>query len=131
MFDESGETDEKLDEAERKIFTITDKKISGSAVVIKDLVTRAYELIEKRHGSHVTGLATGYYELDAKTCGLQNGEMIIIAGRPSMGKTSLALNMAEHIGVVEGAPIAVFSLETSRQQLAERFLCSVSAIDAQ
>ncbi|OHB58467.1 MAG: replicative DNA helicase [Planctomycetes bacterium RBG_13_44_8b] len=131
MFDESGETDEKLDEAERKIFTITDKKISGSAVVIKDLVTRAYELIEKRHGSHVTGLATGYYELDEKTCGLQNGEMIIIAGRPSMGKTSLALNMAEHIGVVEGAPIAVFSLETSRQQLAERFLCSVSAIDAQ
>jgi len=130
-FDESGETDEKLDEAERKIFAITDKKISGSAVALKDLVSRAYELIEKREGSHVTGLATGYYELDEKTCGLQNGEMIVIAGRPSMGKTSLALNIAEHVGMVENVSIAIFSLETSRQQLAERFLCSASAIDAQ
>jgi replicative DNA helicase len=130
-FDESGETDEKLDEAERKIFAITDKKISGSAVAIKDLVTHVYELIEKRQGGHVTGLATGYYELDEKTCGLQKGEMIVIAGRPSMGKTSLALNIAEHIGLVEGAPIALFSLETSKQQLAERFLCSISATDAQ
>jgi len=130
-FDESGETDEKLDEAERKIFAITDKKISGSAVALKDLVSRAYELIEKRGGSHVTGLATGYYELDEKTCGLQNGEMIVIAGRPSMGKTSLALNIAEHVGMVENASIAMFSLETSRQQLAERFLSSASAIDAQ
>jgi replicative DNA helicase len=130
-FDESGETDEKLDEAERKIFAITDKKISGSAVALKDLVSRAYELIEKREGGHVTGLATGYNELDEKTCGLQNGEMIVIAGRPSIGKTSLALNMAEHIGLVESAPVAIFSLETSRQQLAERFLCSNSAIDAQ
>jgi replicative DNA helicase len=130
-FDESGETDEKLDEAERKIFAITDKKISGSAIAIKDLVTRAYELIEKREGSHVTGLATGYYELDEKTCGLQDSEMIVIAGRPSMGKTSLALNIAEHIGLVENASVAIFSLETSRQQLAERFLCSASAIDAQ
>jgi replicative DNA helicase len=130
-YDESGETNEKLDEAERKIFAITDKKISGSAVAIKDLVTRAYELIEKREGSHVTGLATGYYELDEKTCGLQNGEMIVIAGRPSMGKTSLALNMAEQIGLVENESVAIFSLETSRQQLAERFLCSRSAIDAQ
>jgi replicative DNA helicase len=130
-FDESGETDEKLDEAERKIFAITDKKISGSVVALKDLVSRAYELIEKREGSHVTGLATGYYELDEKTCGLQNGEMIVIAGRPSMGKTSLALNIAEHVGMVENVSIAIFSLETSRQQLAERFLCSASAIDAQ
>jgi replicative DNA helicase len=130
-FDESGETDEKLDEAERKIFAITDKKISGSAVALKDLVSRAYELIEKREGSHVTGLATGYYELDEKTCGLQNGEMIVIAGRPSMGKTSLALNIAEYVGMVENVSIAIFSLETSRQQLAERFLCSASAIDAQ
>jgi replicative DNA helicase len=130
-FDESGETDEKLDEAERKIFAITDKKISGSAVALKDLITHVYELIEKREGSHVTGLATGYYELDEKTCGLQNGEMIVIAGRPSMGKTSLALNIAEHIGLVESIPVAIFSLETSKQQLAERFLCSSSTIDAQ
>ncbi len=130
-YEESGETSEKLDEAERRIFAVTDKRISGAAVPLKDLVTRAYELIEKRDGKYVTGLATGYHELDDKTCGLQHGEMIIIAGRPSMGKTSLALNIAEHIGAVEKTPVAVFSLEMGQQQLAERFLCSGSAVDAQ
>jgi replicative DNA helicase len=130
-FDGGGESSEKLDEAERKIFAVTDKKISGSASLLKDLVTRSYELIERREGSHVTGLPTGYYELDDCMCGLQGGEMIIIAGRPSMGKTSLALNIAEHIGLIEKLPVAIFSLETGRQQLAERFLCSASATDAQ
>jgi len=127
-----GEPSEKLDEAERKIFAVTDKKITGSATVLKDLVVRAYELIEKREGgSQVTGLATGYYELDDLTCGLQDGEMIVIAGRPSMGKTSLALNIAEHIGVQGKQPVVIFSLEMGRQQLAERFLCSISGIDSQ
>ena len=130
-YDEAGETSQKLDEAERKIFAVTDKNISGAASELKDLVISAYELIEKRKGGHVTGLATGYYELDELTCGLQNGEMIIVAGRPSMGKTSLALNIAEHLGVAEKVPTAIFSLETGRQQLAERFLCSKSSIDAQ
>ena len=130
-YNETGEPGEKLDEAERKIFAVTDKKISGTTTSLKDLVTQAYELIEKREGSHVTGLATGYHELDGATCGLQNGEMIVIAGRPSMGKTSLALNIAEHIGVIERKGVAIFSLETGRQQLAERFLCSMSKIDAQ
>jgi replicative DNA helicase len=126
-----GETAEKLDEAERKIFSVTDKNVTGSPASLRDLVIRAYELIEKREGSHVTGLATGFHELDQLTCGLQNGEMIIIAGRPSMGKTSLALNIAEHIGIIEKIPVAIFSLETGKQQLAERFLCCTSEIDAQ
>ncbi len=130
-YDEAGEPDEKLDEAERKIFAVTDKKIANNAVALKDLVTRAYELIERREGSYITGIATGYYELDDLTCGLQNGEMIIVAGRPSMGKTSLALNIAEHLGLMEKVPVAIFSLEMGRQQLAERFLCSSSGIDAQ
>jgi replicative DNA helicase len=130
-YDEGGETSEKLDEAERRIFAVTDKRITGAAVPLKDLVTRAYELIEKRDGHIVTGLATGYHGLDDKTCGLQNGEMIIVAGRPSMGKTSLALNIAEHIGAAEKMPIAIFSLEMGNQQLAERFLCSMSEVDAQ
>ena len=129
--DISGETDEKLDAAEQKIFAITNKKITGQASPIMDLVTRAYELIEKRQGHHVTGLATGFYELDEMTCGLQNGAMIIIAGRPSMGKTALALNIAEHIGAIEQQPVAIFSLEMGRQQLAERFLCSNSRIESQ
>jgi replicative DNA helicase len=126
-----GETAEKLNEAEKRIFSVTDKNVTGSAAALKDLVIRAYELIEKREGSHVTGLATGFHELDELTCGLQNGEMIIIAGRPSMGKTSLALNIAEHIGITEKIPVAIFSLEMGKQQLAERFLCGTSEIDAQ
>ncbi len=130
-YEPSGEPDEKLDEAERKIFAITDKKISDSAEALKDLVVRAYELIDKREGKHVTGLACGYYELDDKTCGLQPGEMIIIAGRPSMGKTSFALNIAEHIGLQNKIPIAIFSLEMGRQQLGERFLCSLSRVESQ
>ena len=130
-YSETGLTNEKLDEAERKIFAVTDKKITGSASTLKDLVTRAYELIGKRTGGHVTGLATGLFELDELTCGLQNGDMIIIAGRPSMGKTSLALNIAEHLGLAEKLPTGIFSLEMGRQQLAERFLCSHSQTDAQ
>ena len=129
-YNELGEPNEKLDEAERRIFAVTDKKITGAAVPLKDLVTQAYELIEKREGSLVTGLPTGYFKLNEKTCGLQNGEMIIIAGRPSMGKTALALNIAEHMGVEEKIPVAIFSLEMGKQQLAERFMCSMSRIDS-
>jgi replicative DNA helicase len=129
--DVSGQTDEKLDLAEQKIFAITNKKITGASSAIKDLVTQAYESIEKRQGHHVTGLATGFFELDEMTCGLQNGEMIIIAGRPSMGKTALALNIAEHVAIIEQQPVAIFSLEMGKQQLAERFLCSNSRIDSQ
>jgi replicative DNA helicase len=130
-YDESGDAAEKLDAAERRIFAVTDKRITSSAVAMKDLVTKAYELIEKREGTHVTGLPTGYYQLDDMTCGLQKGEMIIIAGRPSMGKTAFALNIAEHVGIIEKIPLAIFSLEMGKQQLAERFLCSYSGVDAQ
>ena len=130
-YDGSGETNEKLDQAERLIFAVTNKNITGSPSPLKDLVVRSFEAIDKRQGKHVTGLSTGYFELDELTCGLQNGEMIIIAGRPSMGKTSLALNIAEHIGLAEKKPLAIFSLEMGSQQLAERFLCSKSEIDSQ
>jgi replicative DNA helicase len=130
-YNATGEVRKALDDVESKIFAITDRNISGSAASLKDLVVRSFELIEKRQGIHVTGLPTGFYELDEWTCGLQNGEMIIVAGRPSMGKTSLALNIAEHIGLMEKIPVAVFSLEMGRQQLAERFLCSISKIDSQ
>jgi len=130
-YQQSGETHELLDEAERRIFAVTDKNITSNAEALKDLVVRSFELIESRQGTHVTGLATGYYELDDLTCGLQNGEMVIVAGRPSMGKTSLALNIAEHLGLMEKVPTAIFSLEMGRQQLAERFLCSISEIDSQ
>jgi replicative DNA helicase len=130
-YEEAGEAREKLDQAEQKIFEVATKRIRGSATSMKELITQVYELIEKRDGKIITGLATGYHELDDLTCGLQNGEMIILAGRPSMGKTSLALNIAEYLGVREKVPVAIFSLEMGRQQLAERFLCSNSEIDSQ
>lgn len=130
-YDQATGVTEILDQAEQRVFAVTEKKVTSSAASLKDLVTQAYELIEKREGTHVTGLSTGFHELDDMTCGLQPGEMVIIAGRPSMGKTSLALNIAEYLGVSEKIPIAIFSLEMSRHVLAERFLCSVSSIDAQ
>jgi len=130
-FDAGGDVGEKLDRAEQKIFQVTEKKISGAAVSIKDLLTQAFEAIDKREGHQVTGLPTGFAELNEKTCGLQNGEMIIIAGRPSMGKTSFAMNIAEHIGADNNMPVVIFSLEMSKQQLAERMLCSRAMMDSQ
>ncbi len=129
-YDESGDTAGKLDDAERKIFSVTNKKISGAASPLKDLVVQTYELIEKRDGTHVTGLDTGFFKLNEMTCGLQKGEMIIVAGRPSMGKTAFALNVAEHVSVENKVPTAIFSMEMGRQQLAERFLCSRSAVES-
>ncbi|MFA5291501.1 MAG: replicative DNA helicase [Phycisphaerae bacterium] len=130
-FEDMGEAAEKLDRAEQKIFNVTQKKISGSAASIKDLLTEAFEAIDRREGHHVTGLPTGFAEMDDLTCGLQNGEMIVIAGRPSMGKTSFAMNIAEHIGADNNIPVAFFSLEMSRQQLAERMLCGRAMMDSQ
>jgi replicative DNA helicase len=129
--DDSGNVAEKLDRAEQKIFTVTQKKVSGNAASMKELLAEAFEAIDKRQGHHITGLPSGFAELDDLTCGLQNGEMIIIAGRPSMGKTSFAMNIAEHIGADNNIPVAIFSLEMSRQQLAERMLCSRGMIDSQ
>ncbi|HOK95374.1 MAG TPA: replicative DNA helicase [Anaerohalosphaeraceae bacterium] len=128
---EEGEASEKLDSAEQRVFAVTEKKIRGTAYPVRDLITETFENIEKRKGSHVTGLPTGFEELNYLLAGLQKGEMIIIAGRPSMGKTSFALNMAEALGADEGIPVAIFSMEMSRHQLVERFLCSRSGIDSQ
>ena len=130
-FDQGNEVSAILDDAERRVFAVTEKKVSGAASPLKDLVTDVYEAIERRSGSHVTGVPTGYHELDDMTCGLQKGEMIIVAGRPSMGKTTFVLNVAEHLGIHEKIPLAFFSLEMSRSLLAERFLCSASGVDAQ
>ena len=129
--DEAGEVGEKLDRAEQKIFAVTEKKITGAAVPIKTLITETFEAIDARKGSHVTGLPTGFEELNQLLCGFQNGELIIVAGRPSMGKTSFALNIAEHQAADESIPLVIFSLEMGRQQLVERILCSRSGVDSQ
>jgi replicative DNA helicase len=116
-----------LDKAEKRIFEIASKKVSGSMSAMADVMMEVFETIESR-GQR--GVETGFYELDDMLNGLQNGEMVVVAARPSMGKTALAMNLIEHISADSRLPTAVFSLEMSKQQLAQRMLCSRGAIDA-
>jgi replicative DNA helicase len=117
-----------LDRAEKRIFEIAEKKVQGSATDIGSLASEVYEMLEDKGRR---GIMTGYFELDDMLNGLQNGEMIIVAARPSMGKTAFAMNVIENVATGEGMyPCAVFSLEMSKQQLAQRMLCSLSQIDA-
>jgi replicative DNA helicase len=121
-----------VSQAEQMIFEIAQASTTNDPVELSILVQEAFEKLEERAGgSSLTGVPTGYYKLDEMLSGLQNGEMIILAARPSMGKTALALNIAEHIAVTNRQPVAVFSLEMSKQQLAERLLSARSAVDSQ
>ncbi len=116
-----------LDKAEKRIFEIAEKKVGGALVPMEDVLHEVFEMIENR-GQR--GLETGFFELDDMMNGLQNGEMIIVAARPSMGKTAFAMNIVEHVAADTRLPCAVFSLEMSKQQLAQRMLCSRGQIDA-
>jgi replicative DNA helicase len=116
-----------LDRAEKRIFDIAEKKVSGQMVKMEEVLHEVFEMIENR-GQR--GLETGFFELDDMMNGLQNGEMIIVAARPSMGKTAFGMNMIEHIAADSRLPCAVFSLEMSKQQLAQRMLCCRGEIDA-
>ena len=120
-----------LDRAEKIIFDISDRRTETGYVHIKDIIKDGIELIESLYHkkSHVTGLATGLIDFDRKTAGLQKGDLIIIAGRPSMGKSALAVSIAEHAAVEEKVPVAIFSLEMSKEQLMQRFLCSQAQVD--
>ena len=115
-----------LDRAEKRIFEIAQKKIGNAVVAMEDVLHEVFEMIENR-GQR--GVETDYFELDEMLNGLQAGEMIIIAARPSMGKTAIAMNIIENVAC-RGVPCAVFSLEMSKQQLAQRMLCSRGNIDA-
>ena len=116
-----------LDKAEKRIFEIAEKKISGSMTPLETVLHEVFETIENR-GQR--GIETGFLELDEMTNGLQKGEMIIIAARPSMGKTAIAMNIIEGVACDGGHACGVFSLEMSKQQLAQRMLCSRGAVDA-
>ena len=124
-----------LDESESKIFQIADAGTSEKLgfVDIKELLPKAAQRIDDLYQlddpNGVTGVPTGYADLDQKTAGLQPGDLIIIAGRPSMGKTSLALNIAEHVGMEAGLPVAIFSMEMGAAQLTMRLLGSVGKLD--
>jgi len=119
-----------LDYAEKEVFGVTERRVSGEAQPLSALVQEAFKTIERRGEDALTGEPSGFRELDELTCGLQAGELIIVAGRPSMGKTALGLNMAEHLAIVEHRPALFFSLEMSRQQVTQRILCSRARVNS-
>src|SRR6201997_264844 len=118
-YEEQDEVGNLLDEVEQKIFAVGEDRFKGQMLSMKDQVMEAIESIEKlyeRKGG-ITGISTGFVEFDRMTSGMQPAEMIVIAARPSMGKTALAMNIAEHVSINEKLPVGVFSLEMSSQQL--------------
>ncbi|MCB9799331.1 MAG: replicative DNA helicase [Candidatus Omnitrophica bacterium] len=122
-----------IDNAEKMIFEISETQIKGKITSLKDIIHENMENIDRlyQRKEHVTGIATGFHEFDVKTAGLQPSDLIIVAGRPSMGKSAFVSNLCEHIGVMLKRPVAFFSLEMSKQQLVQRMLCSHARIDAQ
>lgn len=121
-----------LDRAESAIFQLAEDRVKAGLVGVKDLVRENFERLERifSEGRRITGLATGYAGLDNETAGLQPSEVIILAARPSMGKTALALNIAENVALHQREPVAVFSLEMSKESLLLRLLASEARVDA-
>ncbi len=130
--DPGVDVDSLLDRAERLIFDITQDKIEGKMVSLKDIIRSSIETIDNLYQKkeNVTGISTGFHELDLMTAGFQASDLIVIAGRPSMGKSALVSCIAEHIGVAEKIPVAFFSLEMSKEQLVQRILCSHARVNA-
>ena len=129
------ETNEIIDSAEKAILKVSQDGQRGNneflelPVVLSDVLQTINELHEREHLDDVTGVSTGFIALDKITSGLQKGDLVIVAGRPSMGKTSFAMNIAEHIAIEEGLPVAVFSMEMGAEQLGMRVLGSVGRIN--
>lgn len=132
-YHEQDDIDSLVDEAEQTIFDIARSKKGQGFQAMSSIVPKAFERIEKlfERKEHVTGVPTGFKDLDHMTAGFQPSDLIILAGRPSMGKTALAMNMVQHAAILEKMPVAVFSLEMSMEQLALRMLCSIGRIDSQ
>jgi replicative DNA helicase len=122
-----------VDDAERKIFSLAERRLEGSALPIGKILRNTFEYIERLYErkEHVTGVATGFEKLDLETSGFQPSDFIIIAGRPSMGKTAFALNVAQHVGITLRERVLVLSLEMSAQQIVQRMLCSEAKVDSQ
>jgi len=131
IYEHEGDVDALLDEVERDVLRIGEERVEERTTAIKDLVKRAITTIEDCHQRQgtLTGIGTGFVDLDKLTTGLHGGEMIVIAARPSLGKTSLAMNIAEHVAIDERLPVGVFSLEMTADSLVLRILCSRSRVN--
>ena len=131
VYDYEGEVDALMDEVERDILRLSESRVQSHDSTIKDLVKKAINTIEDFHQRQgmLTGVGTGFQDLDKMTSGLHGGEMIVIAARPSVGKTSLAMNIAEHVAIELKLPVGVFSLEMTSESLVLRMLCSRSRVN--
>lgn len=132
-FEKEDAVEEVLDEAEKTILEVSGRKNAGAFKPIKDVLIDVYDNIEQLHNSDsdVTGIATGYRDLDRMTSGFQRNDLIIIAARPSVGKTAFALNIAQNVAVNSDENVAIFSLEMGAEQLVQRMLCAEGNIDSQ
>ncbi len=131
-FDQAEPAEEILDRAEQSLFNLSEKRIKVGFVSVKELELPTTRLIEKLYTERemITGVATGFKDLDRMTSGLQSSDLIIIAARPSMGKTALCLNIAQHVSLHKNLPVGMFSLEMSKEQLLMRMLCAEARVDA-
>jgi replicative DNA helicase len=132
-YDQAMPAEDLLEGAERKVLDIAEMGITGQTFTLAQAISEAYDRIDTRQQpdqTSISGLPTGFVDLDGMTAGLQNSELIILAARPSHGKTALALNIARHVAVEEGHPVFFVSLEQSRIELAERLLCSQAKVDS-
>jgi replicative DNA helicase len=129
---EEPDADIALDKAEHMIFTLAQRRSMNQLVHIRDIVESSFQKIEERYENResLSGVPSGFYDLDAMTSGWQPSDLVIIAARPSMGKTAFVLNIAQHCAVEAGLPVAIFSLEMSKEQLVQRMLCAEAKIDA-
>jgi replicative DNA helicase len=129
---QQGDVDELLDQAENKIFQIAQTSDRKGFVWIKEILWPTFEKIEQlqNNQSSVTGVPTGFGDLDELTAGFQNGDLVIVAARPSMGKTAFTLNIAQHAAISAKKPVAFFSLEMSKESLVQRVLCAEARVDA-
>lgn len=132
-YEEQGDIDTLVDEAEQAIFEIARSKSDKSFTPLKRIIPGAFETVEQlyKRKEMITGVPTGFTELDKMTAGLQPSDLIILAGRPSMGKTAFAMNIAQNASLLDKTGVAIFSLEMSKEQLAMRLLCSAGHIDSQ
>lgn len=130
-YNKQTEVQDVLDSAEKKIFDISENRTNNDFEPLKDVLERGFLEIERLYNNkgEITGIGSGITDLDAKTSGFQKGDMVLIAARPSMGKTTFALNIAEHAALREGKSVVIFSLEMSKEQLAYKLLCSEANVD--
>lgn len=131
-FDESAPAQLSLDNAESLLFSIAEGRITQDFVPLKDILKETWDQIEKVHRepSFISGVPSGFNDLDAKTGGFQKSDLIVVASRPGVGKTSMVLNIAQHAAIQQKVPVAIFSLEMSESQLVTRLLCSEAAVDS-